>query len=88
MRRRRGRSGAGNSCMPRPALPWTQMTRAIGVHGCQQAARGVRAGSTATLLGPVGSVVLGGGIGTLSLAALRTRIPLPLAQRDRLDGNR
>ena len=42
-------------------------------------------GATAALLGPVGSVVLGG-IGTLLVAALWTRSFPSLARRDRLDG--
>ena len=42
-------------------------------------------GSTAALLGPVGSVVLGG-IGTLLVAVLWTRSFPSLARRDRLDG--
>ncbi|HEY4069600.1 MAG TPA: MFS transporter [Burkholderiaceae bacterium] len=42
-------------------------------------------GSTAALLGPVGSVVLGG-LGTLAVAALWFRLFRPLAQRDRLTG--
>ena len=42
-------------------------------------------GATAALLGPVGSVLLGG-IGTLLVAALWTRWFRPLAQRDRLSG--
>ncbi len=41
-------------------------------------------GATAALLGPVGSVVLGG-LGTLLVAALWRRIFPTLAQRDRLD---
>ena len=43
-------------------------------------------GATAALLGPVGSVVLGG-IGTLLVAALWVRLFPPLARRDRLDGS-
>ena len=42
-------------------------------------------GATAALLGPVGSVVLGG-IGTLLVAVLWTRSFPSLARRDRLDG--
>jgi hypothetical protein len=42
-------------------------------------------GVTAALLGPVGSVLLGGA-GTLLIAALWTRWFRPLAQRDRLRG--
>jgi MFS family permease len=42
-------------------------------------------GATAALLGPVGSVVLGG-LGTLTVAALWFRLFRPLAQRDRLTG--
>jgi MFS family permease len=42
-----------------------------------------RAGATAALLGPVGSVLLGG-IGTLLVVAAWTRLFPPLAKRDRL----
>jgi MFS family permease len=42
-------------------------------------------GVTAALLGPVGSVLLGG-IGTLAVAALWTRLFRPLAERDSLTG--
>ena len=42
-------------------------------------------GATAALLGPVGSVVLGG-LGTLTVAAIWFRLFRPLAQRDRLTG--
>ncbi|HET9577872.1 MAG TPA: MFS transporter [Usitatibacter sp.] len=42
-----------------------------------------RAGATAALLGPLGSVVLGGA-GTLLVVALWTRLFPPLARRDRL----
>jgi hypothetical protein len=44
-------------------------------------------GVTASLLGPVGSVILGG-LGTLLVAALWTRLFRPLATRDRLAGPR
>lgn len=44
-------------------------------------------GATAALLGPVGSVVLGG-LGTLLVAALWVRLFPPLAQRDALTGRR
>jgi len=42
-----------------------------------------RAGATAAVLGPLGSVLLGG-VGTLLVVALWTRLFPPLAQRDRL----
>ncbi|HET9653446.1 MAG TPA: MFS transporter [Usitatibacter sp.] len=42
-----------------------------------------RAGATAAFLGPLGSVVLGG-VGTLIVVALWTRLFPPLARRDRL----
>jgi len=42
-------------------------------------------GATASLLGPVGSVLLGG-LGTLMVAGLWMRLFRPLAQRDRLSG--
>ena len=46
-----------------------------------------RAGATAALLGPVGSVLVGG-IGTLLVVATWTRLFPPLAKRDRLVGHR
>lgn len=45
-----------------------------------------RAGATAALLGPVGSVLVGG-IGTLLVVATWTRLFPPLAKRDRLVGH-